>query len=510
MRDDAGVAAELDKLRNDAPLILSPGSPLDSAREMVRRAYLHPEGRTLHHQQDAFYSWRGTHYAEVPREVIRAAVYDFLDGATCIVDDKPMPFNPNKSKVANVLEALAAVTQLPDTAIAPAWLDAAQHLPASEFLSCANGLLHLPTRVLTPATPAFFGLNVVDYPYDAAAPKPVAWLEFLASIWPNDRDSIDTLQELFGLLLTADTSQQKAFLIVGPKRSGKGTIARVQTAMLGKANVAGPTLSSLTQNFGLAPLIGKPLAIISDARLGGRSDASVVVERLLAITGEDAITVDRKYREAWTGRLPTRFLLLTNELPRLADASGALASRFIILVLTKSFYGKEDTALTGKLTAELPGILVWAIEGRDRLVKRGYFVQPASAQQAADELADLSSPIGAFLRDCCNVGPSYAVDTDSLYYAWTSWCGDQHRDHPGTKHTFGRDLRAAVPGLNITQPRDGGTGKRLRYYQGVGLVHPPPIKASHPANADHDPSEPPKGRWPDDADWYDDGISPAW
>jgi putative DNA primase/helicase len=474
MRDDCGITAELESLRNEAAPVLSPVSPLNSARELVRRSYMHEAHRTLHHQQDGFYRWRGTHYAETAREVIRAGIYVFLDGADRIVDEKTVPFNPDKAKVANVLEALAAVAQLPDHTAPPVWLDDAPHLPAGEFLACSNGLLHLPTRVLTPATPAFFSLNAVGYPYEAAASTPAAWLEFLASIWTGDQASIDTLQELFGLLLTADTSQQKAFLIVGPKRSGKGTIARVLTAMLGRDNVAGPTLSSLTQNFGLAPLIGKPLAIISDARLGGRADASVVVERLLAITGEDAITVDRKFRDAWTGRLPTRFVILTNELPRLTDASGALASRFMVFALTRSFYGREDAALTGKLIVELPGILKWAIEGRGRLTKRGHFVQPPSAKQAVEEMADLGSPMGAFLRNRCEIGQGYAVEVDTLYGAWTAWCSEQHRDHPGTVQMFGRDLRAAVPGLDTTQPRDTKTGDRIRYYQGVRLI-PAPI-----------------------------------
>jgi putative DNA primase/helicase len=269
---------------------------------------------------------------------------------------------------------------------------------------------------------------------------------------------------------TPDTTQQKIFLLVGPRRSGKGTIARVLTAMLGRENVAGPTLYSLTQNFGLASLIGKPLAIISDARLSGRSDASIVVERLLAISGEDTLSVPRKYREDWTGQLPTRLLVLTNELPRLSDASGALASRFVILVMTRSFYGKEDHGLTGKLVTELPSILNWAIDGRDRLTKRGHFIQPTSAQQAAGELADLASPIGAFVRDRCSVGPEYAVDTGAIYKAWVIWCRQQNREHPGTKQAFGRDLRAAVPGLTITQPRDAKTHKQLRSYQGIGLA----------------------------------------
>ena len=246
---------------------------------------------------------------------------------------------------------------------------------------------------------------------------------------------------------------------------------RVLTARCSsKENVAGPTLSGLSQNFGLAPLIDKPLAIISDARLGGRTDVHTIAERILAITGEDSLTIDRKFRDAWTGKLPTRFLVLTNELPKLQDASGALASRFIVLRLTRSFFGKEDLALTQRLLTELPAILVWAMTGYDRLVARGYFVQPSSAHQVVTELEDLASPMGAFVRDRCIVGPAHCVGCETLYEAWLAWCTEQHRDHPGTVQVFGRDLRAVVADLATTQPRDPETGKRLLCYQGVGLA----------------------------------------
>ena len=453
------------------PLVLTTAAPLASAREMIRRCYSHPSARTIHHQQGTFYLWSGTRYVEAEPEEIRAHVYDFLDGARCLsADDKLVPFNPTKAKVANVLEALAATAQLDGSVHAPTWLDDKQRPTAREILACRNGLLHLPTRALLPHTPTFFGFNAVDYAYDETAERPAGWLEFLASIWARDHQSIDTLQELFGLLLTADTSHQKAFLIVGPRRSGKGTIARVLTALLGPENVVGPSLNGLSQNFGLAPLIGKPLAIISDARLSGRTDAHAITERILAITGEDSLSIDRKFRDVWTGQLPTRFLILTNVLPKLTDASGALASRFVVLRLTRSFFGQEDRALTRRLTAELPAILQWAMIGRDRLAKRGHFEQPESAHQAAMELEDLASPIGAFLRDRCEIGTGYAIGVDALYTAWSTWCTEQHRDHPGTVQAFGRDLRAAVPDLATTQPRDPETGERPRFYQGVRLA----------------------------------------
>ena len=87
-------------------------------------------------------------------------------------------------------------------------------------------------------------------------------------------------------MLSGRTDLHKILLLVGPTRAGKGAIARVLAALVGKGNVAGPTLASLGTNFGLSPLLGKPLAVVSDARLGA-GNAHQVVERLLSISGED-------------------------------------------------------------------------------------------------------------------------------------------------------------------------------------------------------------------------------
>src|SRR5262249_29106572 len=153
----------------------------------------------------------------------------------------------------------------------------------------------------------------LGFDFDLKAPRPDAWIQFLNSLWENDQESIEALQDWFGYCLTPDTRQQKILGLIGPKRAGKDTIARVLRALVGIENTAGPTLSGLVTNFGLAPLIGKPLAVISDARLSGRTDQAVILERLLAISGEGTLTIDRKHLSPWTGKLPTRIVLISNE-----------------------------------------------------------------------------------------------------------------------------------------------------------------------------------------------------
>ena len=74
----------------------------------------------------------------------------------------------------------------------------------------------------------------------------------------------------------------------------------------------GPTAADFAQNFGLAQLIRKSLAITRDLRMT-RNGAAEFVERVLTITSEDTLSIDRKFRPAWTGALPTRLMFLSND-----------------------------------------------------------------------------------------------------------------------------------------------------------------------------------------------------
>ena len=194
----------------------------------------------------------------------------------------------------------------------------------------------------------------------------------------------------------------------------------------------------------------------------------------MSISGEDALTVDRKHRDQLTVKLSTRFVIASNELPRLGDASGALAGRLILLRITQSFLGSEDLWLLERLLVELPGILNWSLEGLRRLRKRGHFLQPPSGAELMADLKDLASPVGAFVRECCRVEPGANVEVGKLYAAWRKWCEEHGRKEPGTEQTFGRDIRAVVPMVNIRRPKQGG--ERWREYVGIRL------RAPHEAN----------------------------
>ncbi|HAF08482.1 MAG TPA: hypothetical protein DCK98_00150 [Chloroflexi bacterium] len=461
-----------DDAEHDLTLMPSPRQPMKVAARVIDDHHRDPSlVPTLRRWRGSFYGWSGGRWAEVEDSTVHAELYWLLRDATYL--DTAMrspeikPWAPNRYKIADLSAALGAIVHTEQDTATPSWLTRNDDDPAArELVSVGNGLLHISTRQLREHTPRLFNTVAVPFRYDPDAATPKRWVAFLGELWPDDSDARAALQEWFGYVISGDTSMHKILFLLGPLRSGKGTIARVLTSLVGNANTCGPTLASLSTNFGLQPLVGKSLAIVADARLG-TANANVTVERLLSVSGEDSLTIDRKYKAHWFGKLDTRFMILSNELPAFGDASGAIASRFVVLTLTKSWLGHENHQLTGELLAEMPGILNWSLDGLDRLRSRDRFTEPASARDAIVTLQDTVSPTSAFVRDNCVLGPEYRVSVEVLYGAWRSWCEEQGRDRPGSANIFGKNLRAVVPGVRRIRP--GGDDTRPYQYVGVRL-----------------------------------------
>lgn len=362
---------------------------------------------------------------------------------------------------------VAAVEGVPgvliDEAEKPSWL-AGEARDPREYTLARGALLHLPTGDVLPPTPDYFCTATLGVAYDPAAPPPTRWLQFLEEVLPNDPEARSALQEWFGYCLVPDVRQQKILYLYGQPRCGKGTIIDALSDLVGPDSAASPSLAMLATNFGMMPLIDKLVAIIPDARIDPRADTSHITEKLLMVSGADKVTLDRKYKDHWRGRLTTRFVISSNDLIEFRDPSGALASRLITIHLTESFLDREDQLLGEKIRAELPGILLWAIEGWRRLKARGHFILPASAKEANDQMQDATTPVRAWLRECCTFDPAGQIACDVAFGKYIEWASrTRHRELSST--AFGRDLRSAYPSLKRIQARIDG--KRTWVYCGV-------------------------------------------
>lgn len=453
------------------------GSPLPAGdwRGIVTRfceeRFAHADGFRLLHADGSFLLYEDQCWRRSTKDEIRAEMAKWLDGAPMEADGEVTPCQPDKHDLDNAMDALASLRYLRVISM-PCWQEhACQTLAPPAIIGFRNGLLDLATfrstdtAVLAPATPRWLSLHCLPFDFTSSATCP-GWLAFLDQVAAGDATWIDALQQWMGYCLSTDTSQQKMALFVGPKRAGKGTILRIMRELVGGYNVASPSLKDLASDFGREPLLDKLLALVSDAHLP-RHGGEEIVEFLKRVSGEDGITINRKYEKHITTKLHARFVIVCNEMANLHDASGALAGRFLVWPFQKSFGGSEDSGLTKRLETELPGIANWALSGLAAYRRHCVLSQCASGAEVIQDLVRLTSPVLAFTEDICVLGPDQTIASSQLFTLWESWC-EAENQHPGTQASFGAMLTAAIPSIRKSRP--GARETRAWTYHGIGAA----------------------------------------
>ncbi len=359
--------------------------------------------------------------------------------------------------------------------------------PPQNIIAFRNGLLDLERYFvgdcnLVPHTWKWASTVCLPHEFNPTAQCPL-WENFLDEVFEGDKDRGLLLQEWFGYCLTHDTSQHKLMVKVGPPRAGKGTTDRILEALLGEENCAGFNLHSLADKFGLRKLVGKLVAFVGEVNLANSRDKYRILEALNSIVGEDKVDVEEKFAvEGQSQRLPTRFNISCNEMPNFVDPSGALSARLLILNYERSFEGKEDRGLTGRLLGEVSGINNWALQGYARLRRNGTFTIPTASKTLVNEFRRENSNAFAFLQDCLIVekrldpgnlnnvrftDKPLSVRRSDLEKSYLDWCNGSSIEKRNEQWLY-RNLKTILPKLETKRPRLP-TGQETVYY-GVGLA----------------------------------------
>ena len=432
------------------------------------------------------YQWQGGKYVEIKQEPLKAKLGTFTDHYFLIHAENELAAIADPEKrakfkkrpvtagvIQSVTQAFLSVSIIDEQRLRamPGWIDRmATDWEPNETISLANCLLNVRTRAAMAPTFRWFSRTRSPIRWnggDATCPN---WITFLEAIFPDDLESIRLLQQFMGLCLTSDTSWQKILSLVGPPRSGKGTILRIMSALLGPDAVVSLGLGDLSREFGLEKLIGAPLAIMPDVRFGNRENVADAIERLLSISGEDEIRIARKYQSDWSGKLPTRLIMASNEMPRLPDAAAALPTRLLTLHFTESFVGREDTELADRLMEEIEGILAWAVDGYADLLESGRFATNAATVDAVEEAKEIGSPMVAFVRECLSIthNPESFVEISEVYRAYQSWCSlTGHK--PSSMTTMVKQIMDLEPKIRKARPGNR-SGARRRSLVGVNMT----------------------------------------
>lgn len=459
------------ELKNHQHLWPSPDAPRDVAVRVVAEAKR--EGRPWCYWNGMWFVWGGKHYETATPDSLRDWLYGLLGDAQYQGANGALRWKPNPRKLNEVIDAARGLVRLPEGVGASGWIDGRKE----QVIPCANGLLRVTDRMLLEHTPEHFSIMSLPYSYDATAVCP-RWMQFLGEVFGEDVESVALLQQWFGYVLSGRSDLQKMVMWLGPMRGGKGTVARLLKRLVGERAYAGVNVADLRNGFALQPLIDKSLVVFPDERQVGAPDGKKLVQFVLQATGEDDVTVSRKYKDAWSGRLPMRLMYFGKELPVLPDSSGAVQNRILTIETVASFAGREDRGLDGDLAAELPGILNWALDGLETLQECGEFVQPESGRAAAQDVDDFSNHVRRYLMSGrCRFADDARTECTQLWHDFEAWCLRNGIESNANAVWFGRQLRPAVrnlaPGIKFERKRNEAELDRPYYYTGIALLPQP-------------------------------------
>ena len=299
---------------------------------------------------------------------------------------------------------------------------------SGEYLTLENGIFLMGKKQLIPHSPKLYKTYILPMSYkpDALCPR---FRQFIEEITLSDQSLAFNLQEQVGYIISNSTKAEKAFFWVSDGSSGKSTLANIIEAMVGTDNISAVTLHDFNSRFGLAPMFGKKLNLANESEVSGLFRT----ERLKLLCTNDKVTVDRKGLSALNVRLSIKLLFLTNNMPELiTDTKYGLERRLHITPFPAKFVGKEvDIYLTEKLLQEIDGILLWALEGLERLQKNSYQFTPCDAiENAKRDFFKNANPVlnffGSFYEQ---VDPSEqkSILKSSIYPAYEQWATQNHK-----------------------------------------------------------------------------------
>lgn len=338
--------------------------------------------------------------------------------------------------------------------------------PPIDRINLENGLLNVDTLALETHSQDFLSPIRIPIAYNPQAACP-SIDQFIKEAFPED--ATDLGYEILGDLLTPERSIQKSILLTGAGGNGKSVFLTMAMNFIGQENVSTVTLHKLeADRFATANLYGKLANISSDLP----SEHLVGTSVFKSISGNDRITAEFKFKDAFQFTPFTRLLFSANSPPQSKDASKAFYDRWIVIPFDREFRGTEKeiprSVLDARLSApeERSGALNNALHGLKRLRERGRFSESQTTRTALLELQQVTDPFAIWLDRETTTGPHELVGQGTLLAAYNLACETSGRPVM-TKQAFGRALKRLRPDIEEAQRTIDGIKQWV--YLGIGL-----------------------------------------
>lgn len=199
-----------------------------------------------------------------------------------------------------------------------------------------NGILDGKTMEFKSHSPDIFAKLRIPYDYNPDA-KSEFMLTTLQQILVDDSGEckLQFFLEMLGYCFRYGNPHHLMFFITGDGANGKSVLMSLIYAIFGKS-VSSVPLHEFEKPFGLEPLLDKKINILYDIPKQQINDTGFIK----AITGQDYLSVTRKYKSSVDTRLQLKIIGSGNILPPIDDGSYAFWRRVAHIELKNKFQGK--------------------------------------------------------------------------------------------------------------------------------------------------------------------------
>lgn len=241
-------------------------------------------------------------------------------------------------------------------------------MPSDRSLLCFDNCVYdLRADEMRGFSPDLRVVERIPYRFLPNSPCPL-WTAFLEWALPDEGQRM-ALQEFAGLAYIdrSVVSVEKFAVLVGSGANGKSVFTRVLTAALGEERVSNLDPSQLCNEKMVPYLQGMRMNVSPDVRASASFDSA-----LKALSSGQAITGRRIYGEAEKVSAPP-ILFALNEMPFFRDTTEGFFRRLLIFTFSRTVPPeRQDRQLAARIIRdELPGVMWWILQGRDRLMAHG-------------------------------------------------------------------------------------------------------------------------------------------
>ena len=341
------------------------------------------------------------------------------------------------------------------------------------LIAVNNGIFDFDTKTLLPFTPdlVFMAKSRINYNPNATNinihnnEDNTDWnVEDWMFSLSDDPDVVNVLWEVLGAIVRPNVPWNKsAWFYSETGNNGKGTLCELMRQLCGDGSYASIPLSDMGKDFMLEPLTRATAIIVDENDVGTYIDKAA---NLKAIITNDAISINRKFKQAIQYRFYGFMVQCLNEMPRIKDKSDSFFRRQLFIPFTKCFTGAERKYIKHDYlhrTEVLEYVLYRVLNMSNYTLS-----VPDACKTALAEYREYNDPVRQFVEEILPRCTWDLLPFTFLYDLYRAWFEKYiPSGSPQSRNTFIKDLLIAIQGNELWECPDKNkkikTSNRLDY-----------------------------------------------